>query len=1133
LKILALSIGLLISSLFCCAQQNNWKFYNQQVLKYSQEGNSQKAIEFAILARDAAEIEFGKEHRNYADVLNVLGMLYFGVENYIEAEPIYIETISIRKKVLGEQHPDYASSLYNLADLYQRTGNNLKAETFYVEASGIYKKTLGKNHTDYANAIESLAWLYDKMGNYAKAEPLFIEANNIYKKAFGESHPDYILSLYNLAVLYRMTDSYEKAELLFIELLSISKKVSVEIQPNYLTILDNLAFLYEKRGKYSKAEQLYLEATEMYKKTIGENNADYATLVDHLASIYKNTGNYAKAESMYIKSKDVRKKALGESHPDYAASLRSMAWFYEDMGNYSKAETLYIEATEISKKNLYENNPDYATSISNLASFYGNRGNYAKAEELYIEAIAIRKRAFGEYNLDYATLLGNLGSIYRHTGNYTKSEILLVEAKDITKNALGENHSYYASSLLNLAVFYDDMGNCAKAEPLYLETMAIQKKTLGENHPFYATTLGSLAVMYKIMGNCSKAESLFIEAIGIQKIIGKNRPAYASSLKNLAVFYDNLSNYTKAEPLYIQANDNINTQIRQNFGFMSESEKEQFVNKIESNYVIFNSFALRFNKQIPMFVNLSYNNELLQKGMLLSSNLAFRQNILDSNDSILIDSYNHLIFIHKTLSKLYDDQILVTKIKLDSLNKEAENREKELIYRVKDLPGFENFNGLTGVKWQDVQRSLKPEEVAIEFTSFHYYDKRWTDSTYYCALVIRPEYEVPKMVFLFEERDLKKLLKETTNGQGIRNISQLYGLNRGHIVIATDTLYSSNALYKLVWQPLESHLSGAKTIWYSPSGLLNKLSLQAIAINAKERLSDRYQLNCLSSTRVLASGKNEHTLFIDSTSAVFFGGINYEWNEKQPQKMLNDSVGEFMAVRNIRLPDEKTRNEKMGYLPGTLSEVTAIEERCRQHNIFSTVFTSDKATEAVFKSLSGKKSPNVIHLATHGFFFEDAQKDYSKIQLMGIDRLASGFVEDPLLRSGLLFAGANRAWTGQEVPDGTENGILQAKEVSLMDLRNTRLVVLSACETGLGDVKGSEGVFGLQRSFKMAGVDFILMSLWSVPDEATRQLMTSFYENCFAGQSMRESFSNAQHQLRKLKKEYEDPYYWAGFVLME
>jgi CHAT domain-containing protein len=223
----------------------------------------------------------------------------------------------------------------------------------------------------------------------------------------------------------------------------------------------------------------------------------------------------------------------------------------------------------------------------------------------------------------------------------------------------------------------------------------------------------------------------------------------------------------------------------------------------------------------------------------------------------------------------------------------------------------------------------------------------------------------------------------------------------------------------------------------------------------------------------------------------------------------------------------------MGYLPGTLSEVTAIEERCRQHNIFSTVFTSDKATEAVFKSLSGKKSPNVIHLATHGFFFEDAQKDYSKIQLMGIDRLASGFVEDPLLRSGLLFAGANRAWTGQEVPDGTENGILQAKEVSLMDLRNTRLVVLSACETGLGDVKGSEGVFGLQRSFKMAGVDFILMSLWSVPDEATRQLMTSFYENCFAGQSMRESFSNAQHQLRKLKKEYEDPYYWAGFVLME
>jgi len=264
-----------------------------------------------------------------------------------------------------------------------------------------------------------------------------------------------------------------------------------------------------------------------------------------------------------------------------------------------------------------------------------------------------------------------------------------------------------------------------------------------------------------------------------------------------------------------------------------------------------------------------------------------------------------------------------------------------------------------------------------------------------------------------------------------------------------------------------------------------------------------------------------------------FGGIQYEWNDIQPQRLIEQSSGQYLAMRSGWLPGDSTRGATFTYLPGTLNEVVSVAGIGRKQGKEVRLFTSDDATEAAFKSLGGENSPAIVHVATHGFFFDDPKKDYASRMMMDFGTQPVRAYEDPLLRSGLILAGGNRAWQGDTVPAGMEDGILQAKEVSNMDLRNTRLVVLSACETGLGDVKGSEGVFGLQRSFKMAGVDYLLISLWQVPDEATQQLMTMFYENLFTGRPVREAFSDAQNRLRKLKPEYEDPYYWAAWALVE
>jgi CHAT domain-containing protein len=238
-------------------------------------------------------------------------------------------------------------------------------------------------------------------------------------------------------------------------------------------------------------------------------------------------------------------------------------------------------------------------------------------------------------------------------------------------------------------------------------------------------------------------------------------------------------------------------------------------------------------------------------------------------------------------------------------------------------------------------------------------------------------------------------------------------------------------------------------------------------------------------------------------------------------------------MRSVAFRGDSAMGEGFSYLPGTQTEVNEIDRMCRSRRVKDQLFTGDSATEASFKMLSGNPAPRVIHLATHGFFLPYTEETQHSPITGGPGLQAYRYSADPLQRSGLILAGGNRVWSGDSIPDGLEDGILRAKEVSNLDLRNTKLVVLSACETGLGDIKGSEGVFGLQRSFKMAGVDYLLMSLWQVPDEATQELMTMFYENLFEGRPIRDSFSEAQKRLRGKKKEYEDPYYWAAWVLME
>ncbi|HAD11569.1 MAG TPA: hypothetical protein DCF33_03930 [Saprospirales bacterium] len=383
---------------------------------------------------------------------------------------------------------------------------------------------------------------------------------------------------------------------------------------------------------------------------------------------------------------------------------------------------------------------------------------------------------------------------------------------------------------------------------------------------------------------------------------------------------------------------------------------------------------------------------------------------------------------------------------------------------------------------------------------------------------------------LFEQIALDSLLQN--NGERKADyVSSLYSIaDRG--IIATRK--ASRNMFELCWKPLEPALGDTKTIYFSPTGLLHRINLSAVPFSPDSMLADRYQLLELGNPREILSGAANQSY---SNTALLFGGIQYEM----------DSTAIFAAnARSISASDLATRGETpsfevaagsrggtWGYLSGTEKEVQSVAGILGADGFEVQIRKGFEATEEAFKTIGSRgPSPRILHIATHGFFFSDP-RDTTKHK-GGLNENEAGFKtsQNPLIRSGLLMAGSNYAWaTGKPLKKSMENGILTAYEICHLDLSNTELVVLSACETGLGDIQGNEGVYGLQRAFKIAGAKYLIMSLWQVPDKQTSLLMTTFYRKWLEEKmTIPDAFHAAQKDLREMGF---DPYQWAGFVLVE
>jgi tetratricopeptide (TPR) repeat protein/CHAT domain-containing protein len=1080
----------------------------------------EQAEKIFLLQKELLAKTSGEKDKTFGGCLINLANLYREMGRYKESETLYMQVKTISKEVAGESNTNYSTATNNLGSLYELTGQYTKAEQLYTESVNIFKRTVGENNVLYAGSLNNQATFYLSLGQYEKAKILLIRVLEIRKNILGETHPDYAESLNNLAAVYGDMDQFDKAEPLYKEAIAITKKTLGENNLDYATMIDNLALLYKRTGRYEAALKHFMQAGEIRMKTVGETHPDLASSLLYIADLYVIAGLYEKAEPLYIASKEIIQKAFGEVHPEYATVLNNFGVLYESMGNYKKAESFYMESIAIKKKLLGESHVSYGAGLNNLAYLYFNIGQYEKAELLFSRALQITGTALGENNLSYADNLDNLANVWQTLEQFSKAETAYIRAMTIRKNTLGENNADYAKSLNNLASLYTKLGHYKKAEPLIVKAKDIWKKTLGETSADYATGINNLASFYrKTQTQYVKAEALYLEAIRLRKIIlGENHPFYSISQNGLALLYTQMGQFKKAEPLYLSSSNIVLQNIAGTFSILSEKEKGNFLNDNKEIAECGNSYLYINSKADVSIAENNYNLELGFKSLSLADTRNMLELLRNSKDTTVKKIFDQWMAVKNMLAKQYTVAPAGRRIDLKTVEAEAESLEKELN---RHSSVFGNQQKTLRVTTKDIQNKLAMDEAAIEFVRFRFFNKKWTDSVIYGAYILRKNDAAPQFVPLCEKKQLQQLFDSAGN-TATRLVKSFY---RELNTESKETARLGSKMYKLIWEPLEPFLKGIKKVSYSPAGKLYGIAFHALPVDSTTILMDKYQLQQYTSTRQI-SFRSEVVEEVKPGSIVLFGDAMFSMDSlqlvKQRKKNSNTEINSASAYIS------KNRGNENGVwlsLPGTAEEVKKIGQLFEENKISTQSFVQESASEDNLKALTGKQ-PQILHIATHGFFLPELSK--KKISVTNRGNVYS-LAEDPLLRTGLVLAGGNYAWSGKTPVDGVEDGIATAYEISQLNLSNTELLVLSACETALGEIKGSEGVFGLQRGFKMAGVKKMIVSLWQVPDKETGELMTSFYTYWMKGKNINESFYQAQADMRKKYPAY----YWAAFVLVE
>lgn len=991
---------------------------------------------------------------------------------FSEAEKWYRNSVEIRREVLGPGHEDFAWSLNNLAVVLRAQARYKEAEPLFREVIEVVERVFGNRHVEFASAQSNLGALYLSMGEYAKAEPLFLNAYALRDSLLGREHKDFAASQNNLAILYMELGRYQDAEPYYLDALSLRERTQGKQSSDYITALNNLAILYSRMSRPEKAEPLYLEALGLRERTQGRESREFASELNNLGALYIKMRRHKKAESLLLEALSIRRRLLTDAHPDYANSLNNLAFCYFDLGAFAKAETIFLEALRIKQLSLAPDHPNMGSIYHNLGTVYMRMGRNDEAESYVKKALGVWDNSLGGSHGDYGSALSNLAFIKMEQGKFDESEALFLKARDLLISVYGEQHSEVAINYQTAGLLYFRKGMMDRAEHYLEKALAIHAAVDGTEHPSYLFALRNLAITYS------------------------RGPRYADAVPML-------------EELFVKDKRRLNEAIT----FLSEGELEEFYQmfgqRARNSVDILYGLQQRGKGEVG-FSGLAFDQTLFYKGFLLDVSMEMKRRARTDSASAAIQ--DELAALKGRLSNEWTESdpsrgsTAVLQAKADSL-------EKVL---ARNLMGTEREN--REVRWKEVRDSLEGDEAVLEFFHSQPVGPDSIRGFLYSAFLLTSDSRHPVFIPLFREKDLEELGSLAADPEAY--LTRVYGCAGCPLANA-----QVGALYKMVWEPILKKVPRKiKRIHFAPSGALHRFNLAAVADGEGLVVSDRFEMSLLGSTRDLVLARKQDPA---RRRAAVFGGIRFDapmeiGRSAEPETA---KLVEQLALRSGSSPQD------WNYLPWTLAEAETAHEILVDKGLTSSLYTGVEATEETFKSMAVRDGdqPGILHLATHGYFISETGGEPKHDS----DPYIPGLSANRMLRSGLILAGGNHAWrSGIPVRQGMEDGVLTAYEISQMEFRGLELAVLSACETGLGDNPGYEGVYGLQRAFRLAGARYIIMSLWQVPDWETMAFMTAFYKHLEFVDSLqvKQAFLAAQKELRQL---FPEPRKWAGFVLLE
>lgn len=1090
------------------------RLFERAVARF-EEGHYREAIPLMEQVLEIRENAANKAPLDVAAALHELGRFYTAMIYSEKAESALVRALELREQQLGSDHPETGKTIGLLADYYRKIGKMKEAEPLFARSIEILEKAGGPDNPDLVSILSNLSRFYKDSGNYADAEAKSIKAIAIAEKTWGSDAAEVAIPVRALGDIYALQGKQEEAEALYQRSLAIQEKTIGAEHPEMCSTKNSLALLYDAAARYAEAEELQKQVLNCNENGLGPDHPHVAASLNNLAVLYYRQGRFSEAAPLFRKASEIEEKVFGPDHYHVITDLSNLATTYTVLGRYTDAEPLLKRVLESRRKNPAS--AELGTALNNLAKHYRETGRYGEAESLYKEAAQVWEEGLGEEHPLVALAFGNLGVLYHTTNRYPEAEQSLQRSRTLYEKAVGEEHPDTAQVLFHLANLYRDLKRYEESERLFLKAQAVLEKSIGTENPRVAAVWNGLGNLYRASRKTDQAEIVLQKALDVRKqSLGENHPSVAETMISLASVQSSMGRHQRANALFVKGTM-IQQNLRENiFSLLSERQKLTFAEIQALPVHVFLEHTVRFLTQDSKSVEASLSAWLAWKGAVQEAQGRYLDALILSEDAQVREKWEELQSTRRQIARMW--LVGPGRLKTETYRQrltdlsEMQDRLEADLSSLSQAYAQERKTG--GVSMNRVAGLLPEGGVYLDYARITFYDSLTGQHMSPHYLVFALTGGKNPVVHLFDlgsAREIDSLISAYR-----KEISSIVEKGRPDRQQTRQMSKYGKELYRRLILPLESKLKNRKELVISPDGLMNILPLEVLLSEQNEYLLQKYDITYLGSGRDIFRWTERKA----GGNAIVMADPDFDLTLMEHAAVLSDlgmktdplrsgTSGAFRDWSFSRLPDSRKEGQEVARL---------IKEKM---NIPVQLYLDQQAVEEILLTL---RSPEVLHVATHGYFIEEDTGGNQRSHSLLEDGIPEANWENPALRSGIALSGAN-----QSLKNGRDGGLVSAIKIEGMNLRGTDLVVLSACDTGIGSIRNGEGVFGLKRSFVLAGAQTLVLSLWKVPDQTTRKLMGRFYALWTSGLSKSEALRKARLEIMETES---NPFYWAAFQLV-